>query len=256
MRIRGLGAKQDRQQASVSRDDARYARSAVGPAEHYDLIAAMTFGLLTSLGLRENHHLLDIGCGSLRVGRLLIPYLGIARYTGIEPNGKAIETGLKLHVGAELQAIRKPVLVTSSDPGAVPKPPSGRPFDFAFAQSVFSHTGPDLLAGWLEGVAPMLSESGVLAATYVPGADNHQPGWTEEFFTYSEETMRSMASAAGLGFRPIDWRHPGQRWALFTKAGFETDWLPPGGPTWNAYLEHELGPPAYAKITATPPPGA
>ena len=43
-------------------------RAYVGPPEDYDLIAAMTFNLLTTLGLRQHHSLLDVGCGSLRIG--------------------------------------------------------------------------------------------------------------------------------------------------------------------------------------------
>ena len=34
-----------------------------------------THRLLTALSLREHHRVLDFGCGSLRAGRLLIPYL-------------------------------------------------------------------------------------------------------------------------------------------------------------------------------------
>ena len=52
-------------------------RAFVGPPEDYDLVSAMSFGLLTALGLRQHHALLDIGCGSMRVGRLLIPYLNV-----------------------------------------------------------------------------------------------------------------------------------------------------------------------------------
>ncbi len=48
--------------------DSHY-RAYVGPPEDYDLIAAMTFNLLTTLGLRQHHSLIDIGCGSLRIGR-------------------------------------------------------------------------------------------------------------------------------------------------------------------------------------------
>jgi hypothetical protein len=50
--------------------DPRY-RAYVGPPEDYDLIAAMTFNLLTTLGLRQHHSLLDVGCGSLRIGPLV-----------------------------------------------------------------------------------------------------------------------------------------------------------------------------------------
>jgi len=47
----------------------------VGPPNQYDFMGATQFRLLTTLGLREHHAVLDFGCGSLRAGRLLIPYL-------------------------------------------------------------------------------------------------------------------------------------------------------------------------------------
>ena len=34
-----------------------------------------TFELLQSLGLAEEHRVLDIGCGALELGSILIPYL-------------------------------------------------------------------------------------------------------------------------------------------------------------------------------------
>ena len=44
-----------------------------GSDDNYDLVGAMQFNLLTALGLREYHKFLDIGCGSLRAGRLSTP---------------------------------------------------------------------------------------------------------------------------------------------------------------------------------------
>src|SRR5438477_11789858 len=74
--------------------DAHY-RACVGPSEDYDLIAAMAFNLLTTLGLRQHHSLLDVGCGSLRIGRLLIPYLNRGKYFGIEPAEWLVAEGIK-----------------------------------------------------------------------------------------------------------------------------------------------------------------
>ena len=73
-------------------------RAYVGPPEDYDLIAAMTFNLLTTLGLRQHHSVLDVGCGSLRIGRLLIPYLNQGKYFGVEPNEPIICTARKRDV--------------------------------------------------------------------------------------------------------------------------------------------------------------
>ena len=66
-------------------------RAYVGPPHYYDLMAAMAFNLLTICGLREHHRVLDIGCGSLRMGRLLMPYLLAERDTGLEPNRWLVE---------------------------------------------------------------------------------------------------------------------------------------------------------------------
>jgi hypothetical protein len=61
-------------------------RAFVGPFEQYDVIGASQFALLYALGLRQHHRLLDVGCGSLRAGRMLIAYLEPGNYAGIEPN--------------------------------------------------------------------------------------------------------------------------------------------------------------------------
>ena len=50
--------------------DAHY-RTYIGPPEDYDLVAAMCFGLLTAMGLRGRHRVLDVGWGSLRLGMRL-----------------------------------------------------------------------------------------------------------------------------------------------------------------------------------------
>lgn len=49
----------------------KHYRAFVGPPEKYGVVSAMQFNLLTFLGLREDHYLLDIGCGSLRGGDFL-----------------------------------------------------------------------------------------------------------------------------------------------------------------------------------------
>jgi cyclopropane fatty-acyl-phospholipid synthase-like methyltransferase len=47
-------------------------KSYVGNPKHYDLIGKIVFDLLLKYGLKPEHKLLDIGCGSLRIGKLII----------------------------------------------------------------------------------------------------------------------------------------------------------------------------------------
>src|ERR1700724_2187949 len=75
-------------------------RAYVGPPRQFDFMGAPQFRLLTTLGLREHHSVLDFGCGSLRAGRLLIPYLLPGRYYGLEPNRWLVEDGISRQLGA------------------------------------------------------------------------------------------------------------------------------------------------------------
>src|SRR5690242_2519307 len=79
----------------------RHYRAFIGPYQNYDLVGAMQFNLLTYLGLREHHSLLDIGCGSLRAGKLFIPYLLAGNYYGIEPEEWLLEAGISQEVGQD-----------------------------------------------------------------------------------------------------------------------------------------------------------
>src|SRR6201982_1136722 len=122
--------------------DAHY-RAYVGPPEDYDLIAAMTFNLLTTLGLRQHHSLLDVGCGSLRIGRLLIPYLNQGKYFGVEPNEWLVDQGIKRELAKSLLEIKRPMFFFSDSPNTISQAKVA--FNFALAQSIFSHCGLDLI---------------------------------------------------------------------------------------------------------------
>jgi hypothetical protein len=58
---------------------------------------------------------LDFGCGSLRLGRLLIPFLNERRYYGIEPNYWLIEDAIERELGQDAIRIKKPTLSARDD---------------------------------------------------------------------------------------------------------------------------------------------
>jgi hypothetical protein len=54
--------------------DAHY-KSFVGHPKKYGSMGALQFSLLASLGLSEESRVLEVGCGALRLGKLLISFL-------------------------------------------------------------------------------------------------------------------------------------------------------------------------------------
>jgi SAM-dependent methyltransferase len=216
-------------------------RAYVGPPEDYDLIAAMTFNLLTTLGLRQHHSLLDVGCGSLRIGRLLIPYLNRGKYFGVEPNEWLVEEGIKRELGEALLEIKCPRFLFSDSPEVIGQAKIS--FDFALAQSIFSHAGLDVTKNWLGAISRSLAEDGALVATFLPGEeDSPTKGWVyPECVNYRPATLRDAAAEAGLRFELLDWKHPRQTWALFAALKFDSGWFKNKPLTWNAVLERALG---------------
>lgn len=222
----------------------KHYRAYVGPPENYDLVAAMTFGLATSLGLRQHHTLLDIGCGSLRIGRLLIPYLNAGGYVGIEPNDWLVKEGIAKEIGQDLIDIKKPTFYFSDSAKELN---GNHLFDFAVAQSIFSHCGAGLLNKWLEETSSILKPTGALIATFLIGDKDPEPReWVYPgCVRYKVETMDSYARDHGFRFQILDWRHPGQTWAVFARPEFDTSWFEGRPLGWNTFVE--FGPKVNAK---------
>jgi hypothetical protein len=185
-------------------------RAFVGPPEDYDLISGQAFSLLISLGLRGHHSLTDIGCGSLRIGRLLIPYLNEGRYTGIEPHEWLVEQGVLKEVGSDLVRMRRPRFLFQDNARGVARNSQ----DWILAQSIFSHCGITLLRRWLKQCGNIMARDGQLLATFVLGATDvahgswHYPGCTN----YTWETIERECERFGLVAVRVDWPHPRQVW--------------------------------------------
>ena len=138
----------------------------VGPPTQYDFMGATQFRLLSTLGLRANHSLLDFGCGSLRAGRLFLTYLDEGAYFGIEPNKWLIEDAIKNQIGKDLATLKKPHFDHNGD---FKTDVFSQQFDFIIAQSIFSHTGSDLITTALSNFKESLKPNGLIAATFIEG---------------------------------------------------------------------------------------
>lgn len=192
----------------------RHYRAFVSHPDNYDVVAALQFTLLTALGLREHHYLLDIGCGSLRGGRLFIPYLLPNRYFGIEPEAWLVEDGIKNELGESIIALKKPNFVYDR---SFNLEVFGRKFDFLLAQSIFSHASAAQIRTCVASARKVMEPHAIFVANFVESNVNYEgdewvyPGGSY----YTMDFMRSLIADQGLVCIPIQWPHPvGLRWII------------------------------------------
>lgn len=189
----------------------------VGPPEQYDFMGSTQFRLLATLGLRQDHKVLDFGCGSLRAGRLLISFLRPGNYYGIEPNRNLIEDGLKAELGEQILAVKTPVFSFNDDFSI---PFDDVDFDFIVAQSIFSHTSLSIVDRALQNMAARLTWTGLALVTFIEGQEDYSgdadwiyPGCV----SFRRRTIERCLTQAGLRFRRLRWFHPRQTWYALAK---------------------------------------
>lgn len=188
-------------------------RGEVGPKNRYDLIGAQQFCILVDQGLRENHDLLDFGCGSLRAGRILIPWLAPGKYVGVDPNKWLIDDGIQHETGHEIHKMKGTEFHYFSN---FRLSTIGRNFDFILAQSVLSHAGWDLVEEFFRQGEVVLRPKGKILATFFQGENRGSEGWLGHgIATYPVGFMKRAANRAGLSFTVLPYKHPvGQKWFL------------------------------------------
>lgn len=189
----------------------------VGPPSQYDYMGASQFNLLCALGLRENHKLLDFGCGSLRAGRLFIPYLNSGNYYGIEPNVWLIEDAIEREIGKDLIKIKRPFF-SNDDSGNCLNIPD-KIFDYILAQSIFSHTGKDLLFRIWMSFKRKIKNRGIVVATFIHTNEGESEfagsGWIyPHCVRYHPSSIKCFLGELGFYCQRLPWYHPRQTWYL------------------------------------------
>ncbi len=199
------------------RAGADHYRAYVGPPRRFDFMSSTQFALLHSMGLRDEDYVLDVGCGSLRLGRLLIPFLLEGRYFGVDPNGWLIEEGIAKELGRDAISLKKPRF---SNTGDFDVSEFGQPFDYIIAQSVATHTGPDLIGKLFDCAQRSLSDDGYFLFSYIrdDAASEPDDGWHyPACVEYSLTRLVSELSARGLAAKPLPWFHPAASWIVAAK---------------------------------------
>ncbi|GEM_PF-1283502 len=196
----------------------------VGPPLKYDLLGALQFSLLSAAGLRADHKLCDIGCGSLRVGKLLIPYLNADNYFGLEPEKWLIEVAIDKEIGQDLINLKRPRFDHWTN-FEISK--FETKFKFILAQSIFSHANLNQIIQCLKEARQCLDSDGLFLATFIWGKEDYEgddwvyPGCV----AYRPSSIKKKAwDEAGLKMLTTDWPHPnGQNWVIFHLPGHELE---------------------------------
>lgn len=175
----------------------------------WDEIGALQFNFLVSKGLKPNSNLLDIACGSLRLGVKVIPFLEPGHYFGIEKERGLVVAGLEQELDPITREAKRPNIVISN---AFEFEKFERRFDFAIAQSLFTHLPPHDIDLCFKNLRPWLTDNGVFFATYVLAkkpVKNPEKSHDHRRFAYTESEMISFGNRADYSSTYIgDWNHP------------------------------------------------
>jgi SAM-dependent methyltransferase len=208
----------DRDQAWLaSVRTARNHREFVGPSDEYDLNGALQFSLLTLLGMRESHAMLDIGCGSLRGGRFFVMYLRPGHYCAIEPESWLVQAAIRDEIGEDAVRLKSPTFYHGSDFACRS---FDRQFDFILAQGVFTHAPPADIARCLSEAAACMRPTSLFVANFMEGDSDYEgSAWRyPDVSRYTSGRIRALAAEAGLRALPVSWPHPrGATWVAMCR---------------------------------------
>ena len=175
----------------------------------WEEIGRLQFDFLLSKGLKPDSYLLDIACGSLRLGVKVIPYLEPSHYLGIEKESGLVKAGLEKELDPKLKEEKQPNIVISN---SFEFEKLEQKADFAIAQSLFTHLPPSLIDLCFQKLYPWLEDDGVFYATFFKTEkkiNNPKRPHDHYGFAYTQTEMCSFGETNGFASNYIgDWNHP------------------------------------------------
>jgi len=183
-------------------------------------IGKLQFDFMVRQGLKPNHVLMDIGCGSLRGGVHFIEYLDKGNYLGIDKNESWVNAGLDNELPQQMFYRKQPEFVFSEnfEFSKFSKIPN-----FAIAQSLFTHLDQGDIELCLKRLREFVNKGFRFYATFFETnteKQNHKKSHSHSRFQYTQNKMCAFGEKCGWKARYIgDWNHPrGQKMIEYTAA--------------------------------------
>jgi SAM-dependent methyltransferase len=145
---------------------------------------------LKEIGLKPEHHFLDVGCGILRLGIPLIQYLDTDRYCGMDPIEEYIKVA-KRYMSELVQTDKAFHLITDWNFGFKK---FERQFDYAMAQSVFTHLSYSQIEDCFIALKKVMKPGGKFLFTVLLNKQKEQD------FLYIGNQPITKSSHSGIGF--------------------------------------------------------
>jgi SAM-dependent methyltransferase len=192
----------------------------------WDVVGKHQSDYLISQGLMPHHTFLDVGCGSLRGGIHFVEYLDAGNYYGIDHSLDLMMAGWEHELPVEHRPkLPKENLLAN---GAFRVGDFGQTFDYALAQSLFTHIGLSQIRLCFCRVAQALKPGGKFYVTFfeepegtpidAAGGQGKLRSFRNPYWNFASD-LEWASSFAPLEYEYIgDWNHPAnQKIALFTR---------------------------------------
>lgn len=197
-------------------------RQLQGRAEWWESVGELQYRFLLDHSLQPEHYLLDVGCGTFRVGRFLIDYLDTGHYYGVDKWQEALDVGIERVLEVEGLMGKKPqfaaICLETEDNSLATL--FDQQFDVIWAHSLFVHLGPGVVRSFFESAQSVLAPPGTIYATAFV-SDQKQVRWgtkkhivtniDREFWHYPLPFLEEAMKVSGLKLIDIlDYDHPYQ----------------------------------------------
>ena len=208
--------------------DPDWHRRTIGNLPRWEQLGELQFRYLVDRGLQPQHYFLDVGCGPLRGGIRFIRYLEPGRYYGVEKDAAVLGEARRVELPRHGLVEKRPTLVAMEN---FDFPSLGQKFDYALAQSVFTHLPFNNIIRCLMNVEKALVDGGRFYATIWENPEGkfnlddirHAGGKVTHFdadsFHYDFATFEWICEGTSLAVEHLgEWGHPqSQVMLVFTK---------------------------------------
>jgi cyclopropane fatty-acyl-phospholipid synthase-like methyltransferase len=156
--------------------------------------ARRTLDRLIEKGLRPDDVLVDYGCGTLRVGALLIDYLAPDRYIGLDIDQRLLSLGLDM-LPAGVANGKRPTLRVIS-PEAIADLAPRKP-DWIFSNGVVQHVSPAELDAYFANISALATRTTTICVK-ISKLTERSARKSPNTWTHSLVEVQAAAKGAGL----------------------------------------------------------